>query len=296
MRTNGIFNIHEVTIPFQRYNEPIYIIPFGDIHRSSSMCHEKKWLEFLEWGRGKKRCFFLGMGDYDDLASTSERDILLDRKLHDSTRITLEDLYIKHTERLARELSFTKGKLLGLIEGNHFGEFANGTTTTQLLCTRLEAQYLGCSAFIRVFLKYQTGNGKRMDKGTFVDIWAHHGMGAARLVGGSLNRVQQMEEAASADIYLMGHDHKKSIGTKTRLKLKYSPHGIRLSHQKVLLARTGSFLKGYVPGKASYVADAAMSPTDLGVIKIELTPKRITEDKGGKRILDVSEIDIHASI
>jgi hypothetical protein len=296
MRTNGLFTIHSVTIPFQKFGEPIYIIPFGDIHRSSSMCHVEKWRSHLAWAKTKKNAYFIGMGDYDDLASTSERMILLDRKLHESTANSLEDMYRHHTEKLAKELEFARGRYIGLIEGNHYGEFSDGTTTTQLLSGLLATKYLGCSAFIRVYLVQMPLNGKKSGKSVHVDIWAHHGMGAARLVGGSLNRVQQMEEAASADIYLMGHDHKKSVGTKTRLKLKHTSNSLRLSHQKVLIARTGSFLRGYVPGQSSYVADGAMSPTDLGVVKIELTPRRVGEYAGHKRTSDLIEVDIHASI
>ena len=73
MQTTGIFTIHEFEIPISSFNEPIYLIPFGDVHRSAPLCHTEKWLEFLDWAKNKKRCYFLGMGDYDDLASASER-------------------------------------------------------------------------------------------------------------------------------------------------------------------------------------------------------------------------------
>jgi len=291
MNTTGVFNIHYVTIPFKKFGEPIYLIPFGDVHRSSPMCHVEKWEEFLAWAKNKPRCFFLGMGDYDDLVSASERSILLDKKLHESTHDTLEDLYRSHTDKLAKELSFMKGRCLGLIEGNHYGVFQNGTTTTQRLCEKLDTKYLGVSCFIRIIL---TNAGSR--RCVTVDLWGHHGKGAARLVGGSLNRVSQMEEAAEADIYAMGHDHKKSVATKTRLKLSgVGPDRFRLSHRKILLCRTGSFLKGYEPGEASYVADSAMNPTDLGVVKIELTPRR-ERHKDAKGEIDLISVDLHASI
>jgi UDP-2,3-diacylglucosamine pyrophosphatase LpxH len=287
MNTTGIFTIHRHIIPYKKYGEPIYLIPFGDIHRSSPQCHEEKWTEFLGWARRKKRCYFLGMGDYDDLASASERHILTDRKLHDSTRTTLEDIYRKFTDRFAKEIGFMDGNLIGLLEGNHYGEFENGTTTTQRLCERLHCKYLGVSSFIRLSFEmenYKTGKRK------CIDIWAHHGKGAARLIGGSLNRVEQMAECAEADIYLMGHDHKKSQGNKTRLRLTDGGETVRLSHRKILIARTGSFLKGYVPETKSYIVDMALNPTDLGVIKIELTP-RLTGDN-----YDRVEIDLHASL
>lgn len=285
MNTTGIFEIHEFSIPFTKFGDPVYLIPFGDIHRSAPLCHEEKWLEFLEWARVKKNAYFLGMGDYDDLASASERMILMDRKLHESTRDTIEDLYRKFTDRFAKEIGFMKGRIVGLIEGNHFGEFQNGTTTTQRLAEKLNCKYLGASSFVRLKLS-EPGRGRVVK----VDVWAHHGMGAARLIGGSLNRVQQMLEAAEADVYLMGHDHKKSVGMVSRLELKEGYGKLRLHHGKKVFARTGSFLKGYEPGKKSYIVDKAMNPTDLGVVKIELTPRRERSNT------DFTYVDIHASI
>ena len=215
MNTGGIFEIHRYPIRYKKQGEPLYLIPFGDIHRSSPLCHVEKWKEFLEWAKHKPRCYFLGMGDYDDLISGSERKILNNDNLHDSTGETLEQFYRSQTERLAKELGFMRGHLVGLIEGNHFVKFEDGTTSTQYLCRLLGCKYLGCTAFIRLVLSPDT---KRND-GRSIDIWAYHGKGAARLVGGSLNTVQQMCEQAESDVYLMGHDHKKSIATITRLKL-----------------------------------------------------------------------------
>jgi predicted phosphodiesterase len=284
MQTTGIFTIHKYEIRNAKLNEPIYLIPFGDIHRSSPMCHEEKWHSFLGWAMSKKRAYFLGMGDYDDLASASERRILGNKDLHESSVTTIEGLYRTHTDRLAKEISFMKGRIIGLIEGNHYGEFQNGTTTTQRLAEKLDCKYLGVSSFIRLMIF--EGNHQ-----TSVDIWAHHGKGAARLIGGSLNRVQQMGEAAEADIYLMGHDHKKSVGMTTKLRLGGTKGTLNLAHKKQLYVRTGSFLKGYENDKRSYIVDSAMNPTDLGVVKIELTPERKYQDNK-----DIYQLDIHASI
>lgn len=285
MQTTGLFTIHKVEIEVSKINEPIYLIPFGDVHRSSPMCHEEKWKEFLDWAKSKKRCLFLGMGDYQDLASASERRILVSKDLHDSTTATINKLYKSHIEQLVKEISFMNGRLIGLIEGNHYAEFPNGVTSTQVMADKLDTKYLGCSAFIRLSFKHAKTHTSS------IDIWAHHGKGAARLVGGSLNRVQQMAEAAEADIYLMGHDHRKSVGMADRLCLSEGYGELHLHHRKQLYIRTGSFLKGYENNKVSYVADMALSPTNLGVVKIEITPRR-KRDKGNDRFY----LDLHASI
>lgn len=293
MNTSGLFEVHSYKIPFEKYNEPIYLIPFGDVHRSAPLCHEEKWLEFCAWAKEKapERTYFLGMGDYDDLASASERKLLNGQDLHDSTVETLESLYNKHTQRFFKEIEFMKGRCIGILGGNHFAEFQSGITSDQKLADLLNCKYLGSSCFIRLsFIPQRRGNATHS-----VDIWAHHGMGAARLIGGSLNRVQQMGESAEADIYLMGHDHKKSVGITTRLRLVGAGGVTRLSHRKVLQARTGSFLKGYVEGKKSYIVDRALNPTDLGVVKIELTPRR-DRVHVNKKELATEFIDIHASV
>jgi predicted phosphodiesterase len=287
MNTSGIFEVYHYTIPFDKCNEPIYLIPFGDVHRSAPLCHTEKWLEFCDWAKRKKNAYFLGMGDYDDLASASERRLLGDKNLHESTVETLEMLYNRHIDQFAKEVSFMKGRCIGIMGGNHYAEFQSGITSDQKLADKLGTKFLGSSCFVRLQFVPNTKHATTMS----VDVWAHHGMGAARLVGGSMNRVQQMAEAAEADIYLMGHDHKKSAGMTNRLRLQGKGQNLKLSHRKILMARTGSFLKAYVEGKPSYIVDKAMNPTDLGVVKIELTPRR--ENKSGWK---EEYVDIHASI
>lgn len=219
-----------------------------------------------------------------DFMSFSERKVMVQELLHESSYAILDDMMTGQVNKMAEEIGFMKGKLIGLIEGNHHGVLQTGITTTQLLCDRLQCKFLGISSFIALAFEYQ---GKR----AVIDMWLHHGRGASRLVGSSLNTVQQMSDIADADIYLLGHDHKKSLAMKTRLVLKHQGTCLRLSHKKILLGRTGSFLMGYVPDSPSYVTKFALSPTDLGTLKIELTPKRYRKDNE-----DLFYIDIHASL
>jgi hypothetical protein len=282
------FEIHRVEINVKDIGKPIYLFPFGDIHRYAPLCHKEQWLDFLDWAKNKPNAYFLGMGDYDDLMSFSERRAVTMANLHESTMSTIDDLFKKRTNDLLTEISFMKGKVIGLLEGNHFGVLTNGgMSTTQIMCDRLGCKYLGGNAYIRLSFKYGS-------KRAAIDIWAHHGRGASRGSGGSMNSVEQMIDTAEADIYLMGHDHKKSVAMKTRLVLS-SGSNLEMSHKKILMARTGSFLRGYVPGEPSYIVKAAYSPTDLGVVKIEMTPRRKHLSNKG-RISDFFYIDVHASI
>lgn len=284
MVSESIFTIQHFKIKVKELNKPIYLLPFGDVHRFTKLCDKDKWHKFLSWAEAKENAYFLGMGDYDDFMSFSERRLFQEGNFHETTQDTIKDVITSHCNKFISEIKFMQGKIIGMLEGNHYGKFQSGMTTTQEMCRRLKCAYLGCSSFIR--LSFEFGN-----KRSAIDIWCHHGKGASRLVGGSLNTVEQMESTAHADIFLMGHDHKKSVGLKTRLRLNPTGGNIRLSQQKVLLARTGSFMRGYVPDVASYVARGMLTPTDLGVVKIELTPKREQKNKE-----DTFFVDVHASI
>lgn len=284
---DSIFTIHQYEIPFENYGDEITISPWGDVHKFSSMCHDRKWREYLDWAKSVKNIYFLGMGDYMDLMSGSEREAFnsIIYKLHDETKYTMDDVAEERIRVFGDELDFMKDKIIGLIEGNHFYQFPTNITSTQKLCERLRCRYLGANAFIRlVFIHTKDLNRKH-----YLDIWAHHGLGASRLLGGSINRVQQMESIAQADIYLMGHDHKKSVGMMSRLWL----HGRKpkLLNKKIIFARTGSFLKAYDPDKSSYIVKRQYRPADLGTVSITVTP-RCNNING----LKVRELDLNATL
>ena len=277
MKTSGLFRLHSYKITIDRVNQPIRLIFFGDVHRDSPNHADAHWQEFLEYARGLNDAYFFGMGDYLDSTSSSERECLekANGSLHETTKWDLARLTDAKVNMLAKELSFMKGRLIGLLNGNHYFLYETGINSDQKLCEKLGCAYLGVSTFTR--LQFQLGVGYR----TYKDIWAHHGAGGARLPGGSINRVDQMREHADADIFAMGHDHKRGVLPATpKMRLDNDRGLLSLDHRQQWLLRTGSFLKSYEDGKVSYNVDAARGPCSLGHVELELTLKR--KDTNGK--------------
>lgn len=270
MKTSGLFTLHRYTIKVPACGVPMKLVIFGDVHRDAPLHAKNEWQRFLSYGKGLKNAYFLGMGDYIDSASTSERECLGRAALHDSTKNDLAGLARAKVSLLEKELSFMKGRLIGLVNGNHYFPFEDGTNTDNKLCDRLGCKYLGVSSFIRVTFEY--GSGQRIP----FDIWVHHGAGGARLPGGSINRVDQMREVAEADLYCMGHDHGKAIvPAKPRFLLRHDAKmGLKLKARQAWLARTGSFLHAYEDGEASYNVDAARGPSSVGHVELEFTLHR----------------------
>jgi hypothetical protein len=259
------------------------------VHFGADNCDNRRVDEFFDWLKMKHettgRVYVLGMGDYQDFMSTTERRALAAAGFHETTGRTIDDIAKEITMKFADKFSFMKDRIIGMLEGNHHYKFMSGMTSTQMMCEHLKCKYLGISSFIKLTLDAAHRNQES------IDIWAHHGMGGGKRPGASVNSVEDMLRVAEADIYLQGHDHKKWAVLTTRLGLTGQKDSLKLTDRKILLARTGSFQIGYMPGKANYVSSGGMSPTDLGTVKIELTLKRQTQDGMQRRY-----VDIHASI
>lgn len=267
MRTDGLFTVHSHTIPV-RSNQPFRLIFFGDVHRDSPNHANRAWQDFLEYASGLDNAWYFGMGDYLDSTSTSERSCLgkITQEMHETFLADVSALQDAKVELMAKELKFMKGKLIGLLNGNHYFSFSDGTNSDQRLCRMLDCKYLGVSSFVRISLD---DHGRAQT----LDIWVHHGTGAGRLLGGSINRVDQMREHAEADIYAMGDDHKRAVVPATpRLHLaRTSRAGLKVKHRQQWLIRSGSFLASYEPGVRNYNVDAARGPCSLGHVELIVT-------------------------
>jgi predicted phosphodiesterase len=268
MKTSGLFTIHEYTIPVKELNKPIYLYPLGDIHKFAPLHSAERWEETLSKARDRGGdAYLIGMGDYLDFMSSSERSAYIKSEFHDSSVQRIERMVDEDTRAFASDLSFFDNRIIGLIGGNHDFTFARGENSTQTLCRLLNTKYLGVVACIRLKFAYE-------NHVAHIDVYAHHGKGAARLLGGSLNRLCQVAESFDCDLFLMGHDHKDPAGKNPRMKLSEAVGNLALVERTQLFVRTGSFLRGYIDGEASYVADAAMNPSYIGATEVSFIPSR----------------------
>ena len=166
-------------------------------------------------------------------------------------------------------MEFTKGRWIGMLEGDHRWEYQDGTSADQQLCRALQCAFLGDAALIRLEIP---GVPKGHPEGDVL-IYAHHGIGSSRLQGGHLHRVEDLLKIVEADIYLMGHSHAKVSAPIDQQRV--TPDGIHY-HRTKIIARTGAWMRGYlsspplpldkpaVESRATYVEKAAYSPAAVG--------------------------------
>lgn len=266
--SQSLYTMSDYVIPIRSYGKEITIIPFGDVHAFAPMWARDKFVkDCIEWSK-MNDTYFVGMGDFLDLLSGSERRELDLKKAHESTEATLEDYYLKKTEEFCEMIKFMKGRLIGLVEGNHYIDFSFGGTSTTYMCQQLRCPYLGGAASVSLILEYKDRHRH------LVEMFLHHGRSGGRMPSSSIAPLYHTANGFDADIILFGHDHNKSCDYINRLTKNRANGVAKLHSKKILIARTGTYLKSYEPGRVSYPVKSAMPPADLGSIKIKITPVR----------------------
>lgn len=246
--------------------ERVIVAPIGDIQWSGE--NGSTAIEHLE--RHIARCLalhdpkrgtqvrFIGMGDYTDFASPSNRARLQAANLYDTAQEVMEDAANNLVaEVFKRFLAPTKGMWIGLLEGHHFFEFG-GRTSDTILAEMLDTKFLGTSCFANI----QPVN---------VTLWAHHGCGGGTLPSAPLNKLYHVEAGIEgADVYMIGHTTKMPAVRMSRMRPDFSVQPPTLKHRDVHLVNTGGFSKSNVLGhrrgglpRGDYAEQGMMTPSAL---------------------------------
>jgi len=256
---------------------PINIYPFGDLH-SGGGGYEKLFRRELKVLIDDPNGYALGMGDYIDLMSPSNRAEIQAAKLYDSAINELDriaDRYVTHIKTLLRG---SEGKWLGFLEGHHWLPTLDGLTTDMKIAEAMGAPFLGSCAFVRLAFKPPPESASRHRQ--TCDIWCHHGAGGGVLASAPLNRLERVVRAFDADIYFIGHHHKQVAARLQQLYMtRKRPY--ELGHRDQIIACTGGYMRGYlldnkvgrVP-RGSYVEKGMMAPSALGGIRVSVTPSQ----------------------
>jgi hypothetical protein len=262
--------------------EEVVVLPIGDIQyagegSSTALNHLKN---DINWGL-KHNAYFIGMGDYTDFASPSNRQRLASAALYDTANDVIELSAANITKELyERALKPSTNRWLGLLEGHHFFQYGSGITTDMELCDMLKARHLGTSAYVRLEFQDKVTRKRGPNRGRMgnITLWAHHGAGSGNRAGSPLNRLDQLPIYWDADIYLMGHQTKRPVSPLQRVEPVWRGNaGPFLKHRTIYIAGTGGYAKAYVAGnrhgripRGDYVEQKMLNPASLGCIKIRI--------------------------
>lgn len=280
-----VFTCHSIDIDYI-WGQEIYLIPFGDVHRDTPSCDVDRWNWFREGCKKypKETTWYLGMGDFNDFASSKEQRILSNPELHTETRKALDETIIRNNRRFANEIGFMRGRLIGLLDGNHNWLFRDGKTGSEDLAERMGTKCLGWLSHITLKIRIYNSLGTKRYKGEGTDmvivIIACHGKAGGKLMGTSINQVDDLKKIFPiADFYIMGHDHQRFAVPSS--VLISGANGSSIKQKRQFSVRSGSFKKGYCEGVSGYEVGRLLRPSDLGavVLPISIHRDKMTTDR-----------------
>ena len=264
--------------------QPLKIMGIGDVQAGAEGADLARLKRHIEWGV-RNDCYFLGMGDFTDFLSPSNRTRLKAAALYDTANQLIAAWHQKHLDDLIGVLEPTKDRWLGFLEGHHTYEFDDGSTSDTRIAAALGGSFLGTCGILR--LNFRDEENKRS---LHAHVWAHHGEGSGATAASPFNKLEKVSGFIDADVLMMGHFHRAGSILINKLHVAGSKRP-RLRHRTVALVATGSFLRGYTQGsttagrpKGSYVEKGMMAPTALGNVVVTLTPRH----REGEDLLDIS--------
>lgn len=255
------------------------LIPLGDIHAGASACDEKLVQKAVQRIKDTG-AFWIGMGDMADSIGRHDkryREASLAPWLHGCDR-----LWKAQREWLVEALKPIGERCIGYLVGNHENhveatlgvdmshsiiEAIAPTTDTQSLYGDMESL---------IVLDFAASTGKPKPHVERVVIYAHHGFGGGDLMGGAALKLDRLPAAVWADVFVMGHVHKRMAFEAVALDVDKNA---RLIARNLKLAYTGTFLKSRAETFPTYAEEKGLRARPLGWVEFTLRPHVIDRDR-----------------
>lgn len=261
-------------------DDPFYLAPLGDIqwngHEDDIAFDELK--RYIDEAMAKQ-AWFIGMGDYLDMASPTGRQKVDAANVYDNLRQSIDDRALELTLQIAEILKPTAGHWFGMLTGHHYWGLKSGGTTDQRLCAMLQAAYLGDELGDMgggmIHITIPTTRNRR-----HLNIWAHHGSGSGEESSLLLKLKKIAADWENVSLFLMGHLTKMAGTVIPKLDPVFARNGdgnysFKLIERRIPLVGTGGWSKGILIGRSTYVEKkpSTMRPVSLGAPIIKVIPE-----------------------
>lgn len=229
----------------------------------------------------ERGAYFVGMGDYIDFLSPSNRQRLRSAALYDTAEDVIDEKSLELThEVFDLALKPTVGRWLGCVEGHHFAQLKDGSTTDMRLCELLNAPFLGTCGVLRVNF---TRPGSTAQMG--VTLWVHHGHGNGQTGYYPLARLSGFSASQEGvDAFAIGHTTKLGHLLTNRMGYTWQRKGKgsgKAYHRTIHLIGTGGYSRAYVQGakqgrvpRGGYAEQQMLGPAVIGSPTLIIRPVR----------------------
>lgn len=264
--------LNEFKIRYKKRSEVFKLIPLGDVHYGNRGCNKKLFETAVAQIAKQPNTYTILMGDMCE--AINYRDPRFAPECIDGSFSieNLDRLFQIQCEYVINTLMPIRHKIIGIHEGNHEIKVRSHNHFDMTGCMAKALGIKNLRSVAWTCLKFYRS------KTSVYRIFIHslHGAGGATTLAGIINKMRNIAEGMSnSRIILMGHTHKAFAQfLDPRLHVRYRHRKMVLDAEAIIIANTGSFLKGYCEGTTSYVEQKGLRPIDLGTICIKIIPDK----------------------
>lgn len=250
-----------------------------DVHLGHAACHEAMLRADIERIAADPFATWGGGGD------------LIDAINHKDPRFSLssiapwarerQDILDTQIRRLVELLTPIAGKCIYMLTGNHEEAVHQhiGIDVHHRIASAI-AGAKGCDVSeiaLRwegfIVLTFRRGTPESYGGTRSLVMYAHHGAGGGRKKGGDALRAEEVMGRYDADVYLLGHRHKRDVYTLQVIR----PHGRGVSYHERLCIWGGGYLNGVLDDKGDvpaphYPASKQLFPITPGIVPLLIKP------------------------
>jgi len=262
--------LRHLTIPVK--TKEIHIYPICDVQVGGKGVDFRGFQEYVDEAMTDPVARFVGVGDYTDGVSPSNRKMLLSAfkrgDLYDTANEMLTEAAYSQVQTFLDIIKPTRGRWDFIVSGHHYWEHAKDgriVTTDDSI-----ADYLGC-----VNIGAESGVVQYQWKGPArpLRMWVRHGEGSGQSFAAPLNQLERQMRGFNADIYLIGHHHK--LVAAGAVKLDEAPEAeTHLAATDARLVAAGSWMRGFMPNETTYAEAGMMVPLATGAPIIYASPRK----------------------
>ncbi len=255
----------EKVITLTNKDEPLSIVPLGDIHLGADGCNIEYLKNTIEWIRKTPNSYMIGLGDYLDCIIMNDKRF--DIKSVDKRFLKdLDNLPLAQLKYLEKLLLPIKDKILCMIPGNHEDMFRlrNSVDIMAELRRDMEIEIGDYMTYLKI--KFDSEQFHT----TPITFFLHHGFFSGRKIGGKANQITDLAASYDANIYLLGHSHDLFSTSVDRLLL---PNGaMNVIKEKRIFINTGTFMETTTKGGSGYAERKAYPVAKIGTARIDIYP------------------------
>lgn len=261
----------------------ITIAPVADVQLGARGIDVDGLREHLEYVAAMPNPRILGVGDYLDPVSPSNRKLLraafVKGDLYDSFEDLVKDGMMRLVDQFVDLVNVDGLTWDAILGGHHYYTYADrgveGTwylrTTDWDIADRLNAVFLGDpdEKQAQAMITYSFPPPKKGDPRPELKVFLRHGQGNGETFAAPLNQLEKQMRAHVADVYIIGHHHKLVAGGVS--KLEEDPnHETNLHSTDGRLVSAGSWMRGFLKNHTTYAEDGQMIPLAMGapIIKV----------------------------